>query len=231
VLEGVSAPRPAGADESTVKNTATQGLAVPELAEIEVNGMTREAFLARATLAAGAAYGLGAVAAFVQDAFAQQVTKLEAPGDLDILNFTLTLQLIEQSLYNQAQGGRAGGLFDQLARDEADHVGELRRLIRKLRGRPIAPPTVDFGGRGSSLQTPHVIEDTVVFTINTILPNLESKELLNRLAALVQVDARHAALIALPRGGKPAPKAFEDTLTIPQARERLSPYVPEFGAS
>ncbi len=49
-----------------------QDFARPELAAIKVDGMTREAFLARATLAAGAVYGLGAVTPFVRKAMAQE---------------------------------------------------------------------------------------------------------------------------------------------------------------
>lgn len=226
------------ADTVSSPPAPTDDLAVPELAAVEVRGMTREAFLVRATLATGAAYGLGAVAPFVHDALAQERTKLEAVGDLGILTLALTLELVEQSLYDDALarsplGGGAGALVDKLRRDEAAHVGELRRLVRRLRGRPGTPPLVSFGTEAGSrrgfLALAQTIEETVVFTMHGMLPNLESKELLERLAALAQVDARHAALVALARGQKPAPKAFEDRLSIPQARERLSPYVLEFG--
>ena len=219
-------------------DTARGALAVPELAAVEVRGMTRAAFLVRATLAAGAAYGLGAVAPFVHDALAQDPSrKAEAVGDHNILNFALTLELVEESLYNEGRdrggGGRTGALTDKLAQDEAAHVAELRRLIGKFRGREVAPPEVSFGGaagrRADFLGLAQSIEETVVFAMVGMLPNAESKDVLERLAGLSQVDARHAALIALERGQEPAPKAFEDTLSIPQARERLEPYVPEFG--
>ncbi|HLL86522.1 MAG TPA: ferritin-like domain-containing protein [Thermoleophilaceae bacterium] len=226
------------ADTGSSPPASTGELAVPELASVEVRGMTREAFLARATLAAGAAWGLGAVAPFVHEALAEERTKLEGAGDLATLNFALTLELVEQSLYDEALaraslGGRAGALVDKLRRDEAAHVGELRRLIGRFRGRAVTPPTVSFGteagGRGGFLGLAQTIEDTVVFAMHGMLPNFESKEALERLAALAQVDARHAALVALARGEDPAPKAFEDRLSIPQARDRLSRYVLEFG--
>ena len=43
----------------------TSKLAAPELAGIEVHGMTRSAFIVRGALAAGAVYGAGVVAPFV----------------------------------------------------------------------------------------------------------------------------------------------------------------------
>lgn len=43
----------------------------PELAAIEVKGMTREAFLMRGAIAAGGVYGLSTVGPFVRQAMAQ----------------------------------------------------------------------------------------------------------------------------------------------------------------
>ena len=238
-LEGGKAPvdGPAPPGPAPVASPRAGDLALPELASVEVGGMTREAFLVRSTLAAGAAYGLGAVAPFVRDALGADRTRIEARGDLNMLNFALTLEYVEQAVYREAAGGgggggRTGALIDKLAQDEAAHVAELRRLIAKFRGGAVAPPEVRFGGdaRGEGLLAlAQTIEDTVVFAAGGLGPNVESKELLERLGALFQVDARHAALLALARGEDPAPKAFEDTLSIPQVRERLSPYVPDFG--
>jgi hypothetical protein len=53
---------------------------------IDVQGVTREAFIVRGAVTAGAVYGLGAVGPFVREALAQ-----EDGGDVDVLNFALTL--------------------------------------------------------------------------------------------------------------------------------------------
>jgi hypothetical protein len=202
---------------------------------IEVRGMTREAFLVRASLATATVYGAGALAPVVRPALAQRGA---AVGDLNILNFALTLQLVEQSLYDEARvtgtlGGEAGALRDELARNEADHVAALRALVVKLRGKPVSPPDVSFGGaiagRSGFLELAQTIEDTVVAALNGMAPDIVSKEVIEGLGSLAQVEARHSALIRMVRGEDPAPKAFEDTLSIPQARDRLSPWVPEFG--
>jgi hypothetical protein len=53
---------------------------------IEIQGMTRSAFLVRGALAAGGAYGAGAVAPMVSRALAAA-----GGGDVAIFNFALTL--------------------------------------------------------------------------------------------------------------------------------------------
>lgn len=206
------------------------GLAAPELASITVSGMTRETFLARATLAAGAVYGIGAVAPFVRRALAQ-----EAPGDVAILNFALTLEHLEAAFYDQARqqvGGLDSGarrLTEELATNEAEHVQALTAAIRKLGARPVAAPEVDFGNAFASqrsyLELAQIFEDTGVSAYNGAAPELESKEVLAAAGTIVQVEGRHAALIRMMRDLKPAPKAFDDALSIPQVRIRVAPFI------
>ena len=53
------------------ENRCLSNMTPPELAAIEVKGMTREAFIVRGTIAAGSVYGLSTVAPFVRQAIAQ----------------------------------------------------------------------------------------------------------------------------------------------------------------
>lgn len=212
-------------------SVSKRGLAAPELAAIEVHGMTRGAFLARATLAAGAVYGVGAVAPFVRQAFGQ-----EAVGDLAILNFALTLEQLEAKFYDEAKrkvslGSDVRRLTEQLARDEGEHRTALMTVIGTLGGRPVPEPVVDFGNAFSSqrayLALANTFEDTGVAAYNGAGPMIESKEVLEAAGTIVQVEGRHASLIRKARGAVFAPKAFDDTLSMSQVRQAVDPFIVE----
>jgi rubrerythrin len=212
-----------------------RGDAIPELAAIKVHGMSREAFLARATLAAGAVYGLGAVTPFVRRALAQGTTGQQATGDVPILNFALLLEHLEAAFYDQARqqvpglDSDAQALTEELATNEGEHVTALTAVIGTLGGRPTPEPEVDFGNafasQSSYLKLAQVFEDTGVSAYNGAGPELESKDALAAAGTIVQVEGRHAALIRMMRGEDAAPKAFDDALSIPQVRTRVEPFL------
>src|ERR1044072_1306922 len=117
-----------------------QKLAAPELAAIDVQGLSRETFIVRGALTAGAVYGLGAVGPFVREAIAQ-----EGGGDVDILNFALTLEYLESAFYNQGLkkaglSGEAKSLATEIRDNEVEHVAALTKTIKSLGGMPVKAP-------------------------------------------------------------------------------------------
>jgi rubrerythrin len=193
---------------------SNEHLAVPELATVEIQGVTRGAFILRGAMAAGAVYGAGAVSPFVGQALAQS-----GGGDVDIVNFALTLEYLEAAFYTQAVkktkglSGDVARLAKELRDNETAHVDALTTAVKSLGGTPAKKPAVDFGGAfasvGSFLKTANVFEDTGVSAYNGAAPMIESGEILAAAGTIVQVEARHASLIRLARSKAPAPRAFD----------------------
>ena len=172
-------------------------MAAPELAAVEVHGMTREAFLARGAIAAGTVYGLATVGPFVREAIAQ-----EGGGDLEILNFALTLEYLEAAFYKMAlkQVNGLGGEAKEIATTIHERRGRARdaltSTIKELGGTPVKAPGVDFGeafaSQSSFLETAQTFEDLGVGAYNGAGPMIESKEVLAAAGSIVQVEGRHA---------------------------------------
>jgi hypothetical protein len=206
-----------------------QHIANPALAEVQVDGMDRSAFIAKGALAVGAVYGMTMVGPFVRKAFSQGDM-----GDVEILNFALTLEYLESAFYDQAKAeaqldGEATDLVDLIAKDEAEHVAALSKTVSDLGGTPAEAPGVDFGNafasQGSFLDLAKTFEDTGVSAYNGAGPALKSKELLATAGAIVQVEARHAAAIRLLNGEEPAPDAFDPTLDMQEVLDAVDPFV------
>jgi rubrerythrin len=206
----------------------TKNLAVPELATVEIQGVTRGAFLARGAMAAGAAYGLGAVSPFVSNALA-------ASGDVDIVNFALTLEYLEAAFYTEAakrvpgMSGDLKALVKEIRDNETEHVDALTAAVKQLGGKPAAVPGVDFGGAFGSkdtfLKLAQTFEDTGVSAYNGAAPQITSQQILGAAGSIVQVEARHSALIRLQRDQTPAPYAFDKSLKTDEVLAAVKPFI------
>ena len=205
-------------------------LAAPELAAIEIRGMSRSAFLARSALAAGAVYGVASVSPFVAGSLAQ-----DGGGDADILNFALTLEYLEAAFYAQALkqtrglSGDVKKLATEIRDNEDEHVDALKAAIKGAGAKPVKAPGVDFGGAFASeksfLKLAQTLEDTGVSAYNGAGPAIKSGEVLGAAGSIVQVEARHAGLIRLARGVTPAPDAFDKALSTEEVLKAVKPFV------
>jgi rubrerythrin len=207
-----------------------QNLAAPELAAVDIQGMTRQSFVLRGAVAAGAVYGLGAVAPFVSEALAR-----DKGGDVDILNFALTLEYLEATFYKEAlskvQGlsGEAKKLAQTISENEDEHVAALTKAVKSLGGKPAAVPKVDFGNAFSSqksfLKLAQTFEDTGVSAYNGAAPSIQSKEVLASAGSIVQVEARHAAAIRTLNGNPITDGGFDKALKMDQVLKAVKPFV------
>ncbi len=203
--------------------------ATPELAVVEVENMDRSTFILRGALAAGTLYGAVAVSPFVRNAFAQG-----SSGDVDILNFALTLEYLEAAFYEQGAktkglSGDVAGYVKTFGAEEQEHVDALSATISDLGGKPVKAPKVDFGDAFSSqdafLALAVTFEDTGVSAYNGAAPMIESKELLATAGAIAQIEARHAAVIRSAAGEDPFPDAFDPTLSTDEVLKAVEPFL------
>ena len=209
---------------------SNEQLVAPELAAIDVQGINRQSFIMRGAVAAGAVYGLGAVGPFVRQAIAQ-----EGGGDVDILNFALTLEYLEAAFYNQGLrrvGGLSGdakSLATEIRDNEIEHVAALAKTVKSLGGTPVKAPGVDFGNafanQKSFLALAQTFEDTGVSAYNGAAPAIESTEVLAAAGSIVQVEARHAAAIRLLNGKPISDGGFDKSLEMQAVLDAVKPFV------
>jgi hypothetical protein len=203
-------------------------LASPELGAVEVHGVTRASFILRGAVTAGAVYGAAAVGPYVSNAFAAT-----GGGDVDILNFALTLEYLETDFYKTkgtsvGLSGEAKTLAAMLGDQEAEHVAALTKAITAAGGTPVKKPTFVFPvtSQASFLKLAYTLENTGVGAYNGAGPSLMNKEYLAAAGSIVQVEARHAAAIALLTGSPITPNgAFDKPLTKAQVLAAAGPLI------
>jgi hypothetical protein len=215
--------------EIDIHQSSASGLVTPELAAVEVHGMSRASFILRGAMAAGAVYGLGAVTPFVSQALAAEA----GGGDAEILNFALTLEYLESDFYNVkgkelSLTGEAKSYAKLFGEEEAEHVTALMAAVKSLGGTPVAKPTFVFPvtSQTTFLSLASVLENTGVGAYNGAGPSLQSKQVLASAGSIVQIEARHAAAIDLLIGKSPTPnEGFDVPLTKAEVLAKAGPLI------
>ncbi len=200
----------------------------PELAGVQVHGITRETFILRGAIAAASVYGAAAVGPFVGNALAAT-----GGGDVAILNYALTLEYLETAFYNVKGrslklSGTAKQYAQQFGAEEAQHVAALKATIKKLGGRPVKSPTFVFPAtdQRSFLALASTLENLGVSAYNGAAPGIKNPAVLAAAGSIVQVEARHAAAINLLIGDSPTPDGgFDKTKTMSQVLAAAKPLI------
>ena len=201
---------------------------VSELDAVEITGITRSSFILRGAVAAGGVYGASMVSPFVRQALAQG-----GGGDVEVLNFALTLEFLEAAFYKEAAkinglSDEAVKLVDEFGAAEQAHVDAITKTITDLGGKPTAAPMVDFGRLNSEktfLELAVTFEDLGVSAYNGAAPLIKSKEVLAAAGSIVQIEARHAAAIRLLAGEEPAPESFDESASMDKVLKAVQPFV------
>jgi len=198
----------------------------PTLNAVEVHGLTRGSFILRSAFAAGTVYGAGAIGPYVKHAFAQSNA-----GDVDVLNFALTLELLETAFYERALRLQLSGGVREMAQTfgmhERDHVAAIKETIEGLGGKPDRTPKFSFPLRDerSFLALAQTLEETGVSAYNGAAVQIRSPEVLAAAGQIVQIEARHAAAIRTARSQAPVPLAFDKALEMEQVLQAAKPFL------
>lgn len=153
--------------------------------------------------------------------------------DLDILNFALTLEHLEARMYADMLAtniltGKELSYLTSFGQHEAAHVKAITDTIVKLGGTPVAALASykfpAFNNRGDILNFAKVAEDTGVGAYQGAAAAIQNKDILAAAGSIVQVEARHAAIINLLSGlDAPVPAPYTASLTIPQVLAVVNP--------
>jgi rubrerythrin len=186
--------------------------------------------MVRGAVAAGTVYGIGAVGPFVRQALAQ-----EGGGDVEVLNFALTLEYLEAAFYEQALtdtkglSGEVKEIATTLRDNEVEHVDALTASIKDAGGKPVEAPGVDFGGAFASedsfLKLAQTFEDLGVSAYNGAATQIKSKDVLAAAGSIVQIEARHAAAIRSLRGEPITEGAFDKALKMDEVLAAAKPFI------
>ena len=175
-------------------------------------GLTRAQLLRRTAFAGGGLIVGGLPAAF-------SIAQGSGSGDVDILNYALTLEYLEAAFYREAvQRGALSGKLRSFAQVVAEHEqAHVEALQKALGSKAVKKPNFDFKGTTDDASafgdTAKVLEDTGVRAYQGQAPNIKSKAVLKAALSIHPIEARHAAWIAaiLAKGSgspSPAPDAF-----------------------
>jgi hypothetical protein len=172
-----------------------------------LGGISRAGFLGAGLGASLALLGLGTSAAYARETPA---------GDVEILNYALTLEYLQAAFYTEAE--RMGALRGRTER-AAQVVGAVERAhvaaFHDLLGRKAAKrPAFDFQGvtekPGAFLKTAVAFEDLAVAAYKGQATRLQADSTLAAAVAIHSVEARHAAWMRYLFGANPARSAFDE---------------------
>lgn len=157
--------------------------------------------------------------------------------DLEIANYALYLEYLEEDFYRQVvDSGRLRSEHQALARgirqNEAEHVDALEAVVQQLAGTPVPRPEPRFdaviaAGEQRILETAATVENLGAAAYLGQVTNLENTAVVETVLTIHSVEARHAAALNEVagngfRGGGPLTGSIPDgALAEPMTREAV----------
>jgi rubrerythrin len=175
-------------------------------------------------------------------------------NDLEIANYALTLEHLENAFYKQVNGsgrlsGKAATYLQVVGRHEQEHVDFLTTFIRQAGGTPVAAARGydfaklgDLNSQAGILKVAEMLEQTGVLAYDGVAFEIKDKQILAAAGSIVAVEARHTAAIrtlltaqqsptnagaATPSGNvdMPVPNAFEKVLRPQEVLAAVGPII------
>ncbi|KAF7979466.1 hypothetical protein HWV62_42283 [Athelia sp. TMB] len=153
-----------------------------------------------------------------------------APTDVQVLNFALTLEYLENAFYSQglakhseADFEKAGlpswvrGRFEQIAKHEATHVSFLKTALGE--GNAVEPCTYDFNDNSVKdfVDFSGMVETVGTSAYTGAAQLIGDKDYLTAAASILATEARQTAWVnSAVRGGAPWSTSFETPLDVNQ---------------
>jgi rubrerythrin len=156
-------------------------------------------------------------------------------GDIEILNYALTLEYLERDFFrrglrSQLVEGRERELVEPVAAHEAEHVTILSSTISDLGGTPSEEPVLTyprgtFEDRAQWLRTAATLQDIAVQAYHGQVTRITNVQLLGAAASIAGTESRHAAILAELSGRNPFPAPFERPKPKRVVLDRAQPFL------
>ena len=170
--------------------------------------------------------------------------------DVDVLNYALTLEHLEDVFYEEAvasfdeetvvQSEAAQpfgeyvtqGIYDNIARigrHEETHVEALTATIEELGGEPVPECTYEFGYSDFNqfLAIAQTLENTGVAAYNGAIALIDEPALVTTGATIATVEARHASYLNLLNQDIPFQDAFDPAKSMDEILEAAGGFIVE----
>lgn len=129
-----------------------------------------------------------------------------AKGDIEIVNYALTLEYLEVAFYQAAidsgevKTKAVGEVAKTIVQDEIEHVAALTATVKQLGGTPAAKPKTNFddvlaGGEKMILATAATVENLGAAAYLGQAGRIKSKDVLAAALSIHTVEGRHAAVL------------------------------------
>ena len=157
-------------------------------------------------------------------------------GDVDIANFALTLEYLEQEFYGLALDagvltGDALSVVEAIYDHESQHVDAIIGLLEDAGAEPVAKPEFVFppealASQAAILDTAATLEPVGVGAYLGAAPMIQEPEFLAAAGSIAGVEGEHVVAVTNLISGLPAAvEAFPAALTMAEVEAAVAPFI------